>query len=172
MIMPFTVNINGDFAPELVGSLANAFQQIPQGTQRLIININSGGGAVLSAIAVYNMIKQMPYTVETHNMSDVSSAAILPFLAGSIRTAEPISRFMFHPFVINGDGAMSYATVMEKLKILEADLENYAKIVRTEAPAFCAAYDIIDVLKNQTIIITNAEEGRRLGILTENAAKL
>lgn len=44
MIMPFTVNINGDFAPELVGSLANAFQQIPQGTQRLIININSGGG--------------------------------------------------------------------------------------------------------------------------------
>ena len=104
--------------------------------------------------------------METHNLGEVSSAAILIYLAGSVRTTESVFKFMFHPFTITGDGSMSYASVMEKIRILDSDLESYAAIIKKESPAFCEVYDIIEVLKNQTVIINSAQEGISLGILT------
>ena len=160
-----TININGDISNDLIGNLFNVFGNILPDTQKVVININSGGGAVPSAVTAYNMIKALPYQVETHNMGEVSSAAILIYLAGKIRTTEPVFKFMFHPFMIGGQGPMSYASVMEKLKILESDLKNYAAIVAKEIPAFCRDYDIDDVLKNQTVIVSDPDEAQRLGIL-------
>lgn len=164
--MTHELNLLGDINPDVVNNLHNALNSIPPGTSKVKLNIGSGGGMVTSAVIAYNLLKKVPLPLETHNLGDVSSASILLYLAGSIRTAEPVFKFMFHPFVIGADSSMSISGVNEKMRILEADLENYAKIVEKEAPAFAKAYDVLDVLKHQTVIITDPSEGIRLGILT------
>ena len=166
------LNLLGDINPEVVNNLHNALTSIPPDTDKLVLNIGSGGGMVTSAVIAYNLLKKLPFPLETHNLGDVSSAAILLYLAGSIRTAEPVFKFMFHPFVIGADNSMSVSSVTEKMKILEADLENYAKIVKKEAPAFAKEYDVIDILKHQTVIITEPSEGLRLGILTPTPVRI
>lgn len=163
--MSYSINLLGDLTGEVLNELSNLLNSLPQDAREVILNISSGGGPVTIGVTMYNLLRKCRVPVHTHNMGEVSSAAILPYLAGTIRTAEPISKFMFHPFAIMGEGNMPYAAVNEKLNILESDLKNYAAIIKKEAPAFCEKYNIMDVLKYQTVIISEQRECAELGIL-------
>lgn len=167
--MTFDINIMGDITPDLPKRINDMLHQLPTEATKLRVNINSGGGGVTFAVTVYNILKRCRVPVETHNMGEVSSAAILVYLAGSVRTAEPVFKFMFHPFSISAEGSMSVADVMEKIHVLESDLKNYVKIVEKESPAFVREYDVTGILKHQTVIITDPSEALRLGIITPPA---
>lgn len=165
--MPLVAELYGDLSGDALHFLVELRNNIPPNAKELILNISSSGGPVTIGVTMYNMIRQFPIPVHTHNMGEVSSAAILPFLAGKVRTAEPISKFMVHPFAIMGENNMPYAAVNEKINILDSDLKNYAAIMEKEAPAFCKKYDIMDILKHQTVILSEKNECIELGILTE-----
>ena len=45
---------------------------------------------------------------------------------------------------------------------------DYASIVKKEIPSFCKTHDIMDILKHQTLILTDNIECKRLDIITEN----
>ena len=67
-------------------------QKTPIWKQRIIeckFRSTVGGKVILP----YNYLKTLPYIVHTRNIGYVESAAILPFLAGRIRSAEPMSKF-------------------------------------------------------------------------------
>ena len=165
--MVYKYNYFGDINNDFINALSKSIGALPKDAEGLFINISSCGGSVSSGVTAYNILKGLSIPVHTHNLGEVSSAAILPYLAGSTRTMEGIAKFMFHPFAISG-GNMSYSEVIEKLKILESDLENYASIVKKEIPSFCKTHDIMDILKHQTLILTDNIECKRLGIITEN----
>lgn len=76
---------------------------------------------------------------------------------------------MFQPFSIRAEGNLSYPAVEEKMSILEKDLRSYATIVEQEAPAFAAEHDMIHLLKYETVILSDPDECRTPGILTEEA---
>ena len=143
-------------------NIVNSFKAMPA---ELIISISSGGGSVIHGITAYNYLKKLPCKVHTHNMGEVSSAAILPFLAGSVRTADKVAKFMFHPVTIGINEQMSHPRFAELLSMLERDINNYAEIVKREVPTLCEEHDIESVLKHDTLVLTPAE-GLACGLLT------
>jgi ATP-dependent protease ClpP protease subunit len=71
------------------------------------ICISSNGGASDQALYVYDIIKALPITVNTHAISSVQSAALIVFMAGQRRTASPGANFLFHDTVFNPVGGAS-----------------------------------------------------------------
>lgn len=129
------------------------------------INISSGGGDVRSGITAYNYLKQLPCLVHTHNLAEVSSAAILPYLAGNIRTADEISRFFFHPATFPLNESCSYPRLQEVLSLIDGDIRRYAQIVEKELPRFCKDHVIMDVLTHSSVAVSPAY-GYECGLLT------
>lgn len=60
------------------------------------VHINSYGGSVAAGWAIYNTLKQSGKKIHTYADGFVCSAAIYPFLAGSVRTASALSAFYLH----------------------------------------------------------------------------
>lgn len=54
------------------------------------------GGTVMNCLNLYNMLKNMPFKLITHNVGNVDSIGNAVFLAGEERYACPTSTFMFH----------------------------------------------------------------------------
>ncbi len=119
----------------------------------LTINISSLGGSVYSGITIYNLLKQMPFPITTHNLGEVASSAILLYLAGTTRTAETISKFMIHPLSIGVNGDLPYYKVQELLNNIDADITNYLNIVNKETNNFNGLYDIEHYLKNDSLAL-------------------
>lgn len=131
------------------------------------INISSGGGSVRSGITAYNYLKNLPCLVHTHNLGEVSSAAILPFLAGKFRSADEISKFLFHPVTFNLNENISYPRLNEILSIFDGELHDYARIVKQEIPVFCTDHDIMTLLTHDTLTVT-PPYGYECGLLTSH----
>lgn len=58
--------------------------------------MSSGGGDIIPAFALYNDLKGLETDLHTHNAGAIDSAAILPYVAGTRRTASASSGFFFH----------------------------------------------------------------------------
>ena len=117
----------------------------------LTINISSLGGATASGITIYNYLKRQPFHITTHNLGEVSSSAILLYLAGASRSTEAISKFMIHPVQINGGNDLPYHKVEELLKIVDTDIKNYAEIVNKETNSLNGKFDIDSCLREPLI---------------------
>ena len=161
----FTITHVGPIDENFVNAIINIVNSFKSMPDELIISISSGGGSVMHGITAYNYLKSLPCIVHTHNMGEVSSSAILPYLAGSVRSADRIAKFMFHPVTVGLNEQMTYPKFQELLSMLEKDINNYAAIVQKEAPVLCSRHDIISVLKHDTLVLTPAE-GLELGLLT------
>jgi len=147
-------------------ALRNFIESQNEQITSLVINISSLGGSVTSGVTMYNYIKQQNFTVITHNLGEVSSAAILLYLAGSIRTASSISKFMFHPIKIGFGGDLPYYQVEEILKNIDADINNYAKIVNIETQSLNGIYDVDKYLRTDSLTLT-PEDAHKCGIITK-----
>ena len=123
----------------------------------LTININSTGGSVSEGIAAYNIIKQLPCKVVTHNLGEVSSAAILLYMAGNIRTASDISKFLIHPVKMGINENCNYYRLKELYANLEADINRYFSVLITEIPNITQIYDIENFLKHDSLVLSKKE---------------
>lgn len=135
--------------------------------EHLQINICSLGGSMHSAITIYNFLKKMPFTITTHNLGEVTSAAVLLFLSGNIRTAENISKFVIHPIKFAMNSNYSYFQVEEILKTLNADIKNYASIVNHETNSLNGIYNVEDILKGSSIALL-PKSALKCGIITQS----
>lgn len=52
--------------------------------KHLQLNISSLGGSMPHAIAIYNFLKNMPFSIKTHNLAEVTSAAVILYLVQRI----------------------------------------------------------------------------------------
>lgn len=161
----FTINLVGQIDDSAVKSVQNLVASCSPAPDCLLLNISSTGGNVSSGIALYNYLKSLSFPIHTHNLGEVSSTAILPYLAGSVRTTEPVSKFMFHQMEVTIQGSVPYPKLNELLLILETDVKNYAAIVEVELPDFAKEHDIVSLLKTSCFVLT-ANEARECGLTT------
>jgi hypothetical protein len=148
-----TCNLSGDnsmadhhilFVGEIDGNTANKFtaallNQILQQPTNVIIGINSGGGNVVSGIAMYNTMLAMPYPIVTHNIGSVDSIATVVFLGGAQRYSCAASTFMFHGvgFTANAGQRLEENNLKAFLDTVLADHKQFLASslpVRTDTP--------------------------------------
>lgn len=163
--MTFTITHVGSIDDGFVNGLQSVVTSNSHRIDSLLLNISSLGGSVTAGIAAYNYLKSLPFKVHTHNLGEVSSAAILPYLAGNIRTTEPISKFVIHPVEISLTESAPFFKVQELLSSLSVDIDNYAMIVETEAPEIKKELDVSDLLKHNSFVISS-DEALRFGLIT------
>lgn len=130
----------------------------------LRLNIQSFGGSVTGAVAMYNYLKTLPFDIETHNLGEVTSAAVLLYLAGNVRTAERYSKFVIHPISFPASGNLSYFQVQEIANTLEKDIALYASIVNRETDSLRRVHNIEEILKGKSIALT-PEAAQKCGIV-------
>lgn len=91
---------------------------ITEDTAEIHVHIASHGGDMLTGIAMYHMLKNHPAKVFTYNLSHVSSAATLPFLAGDVRVMPEGTMSLIHnPWscgCFNGNEAAAFKATMDK----------------------------------------------------------
>ncbi len=63
---------------------------------RLVLRINSNGGSMETAIALYSYFRNLPIGLTTVGYGFVESAAVYVFLAGKERICMPETRFFIH----------------------------------------------------------------------------
>lgn len=132
----------------------------------LTLNICSLGGNVASGIGMYNFLKNLSFPIHTHNMGEVTSAAILPYLSGKIRTAEPISKFMLHPITIGINSELPYHKVQEILRGIDLDIKNFGKIISTETNSLNGQCNIENLLKSDSLVL-DLSAAYKYGIVTK-----
>lgn len=163
--MDYQITHVGPIDDAFVTSIQQIILSYSEQPDSLCLNISSGGGSVISGITAYNFLKQLPYPVRCHNLGEVSSAAILPYLAGVVRTAESISKFMIHPVEFPLNDSMPFFKVEETLSILSKDIENYAAIVNHEIPDFSQHHNVVELLKHKSLVLSPTE-AFAVGIVT------
>jgi ATP-dependent Clp protease protease subunit len=95
--------------------------QIRNGTQKITILISSPGGDTPSALAAYNILRNMPVEITTFNIGNVDSAAMLLYCAGHNRYSMPGpgTRFLIH-----GNAMTLSAGVPFSVSILDAQIQQ------------------------------------------------
>lgn len=161
-----TYNLIEDICDASTDRLINCILSIKNPIDCLKLNISSLGGSVSAAITAYNFLKKAPFKVVTHNLGEVTSAAILLYLSGSERTAEKISKFVIHPVKSRTEGNLSYYQIQELVQLLDADIKNYATIVNQETNYLNGLYNLEEYLSGKSLTLF-PESAYACGIITK-----
>jgi ATP-dependent protease ClpP protease subunit len=161
----FMAEIIPQTAESLMATLANlANNQVKE----VYLLFSSQGGDVRSGIALYNMLKAMPFNLITHNVGNVDSIGNVVFLAGKERYATSFSTFMFHGvgFDINQRVRFEEKLLKERLDGLLADQKRIGAVIaantqlsrndiakffregQTKDAAFAASHGIINQVRD------------------------
>ena len=90
--------------------------------------IQSPGGAVDTALALYNILTRGTIEVRTYNVGSVDSAAVLVFLAGKQRFASPDATFTMHKTVVQFGMTTAARVVARAVKTKRLDEASEAII--------------------------------------------
>ena len=165
--MHFSIDFTGPTDEHNFSNLKSFIENQNQKSKikRILLNIYSLGGSVSGAVAIYNYLKALPFEIQTHNCGEVTSGAILIYLAGVKRTSENYSKFTIHPVALSLNGSYSHFQLKEFTDTLNADIKLYASIVNKETNNLCGDYDVEDLLKGKSVTLF-PDEARHCGIIT------
>ena len=131
-----------------------------QGVNEINVHVDSYGGSVSAAWAIYNVLRDFPGTVNSFADGFVASAAVYPFLAGKNRKANPMSAFFLHQAWTRAAGNA------DELRKAANDIEKFNSI---GLEAFDAAgidkERVLQLEKDETWL--SAAEAYDLGLATE-----
>jgi ATP-dependent protease ClpP protease subunit len=134
----------------------------------LMILFSSFGGQPREGVALYNFISQLPVPVHMHNMGHVESAAIPIFLAGKRRTAEPISRFLFHSYNWTfGPGTVRLPDINEASKQLSNEANLTVEIIKKECNVPDDIVGLIGAGATPGTRLVDAAEAKDFGLIHE-----
>ena len=124
------------------------------------VYINSYGGSVSEAWAMYNALRRHPAKVVTYGEGFVASAALYPFLAGDERYASSMSAYYLHEVMVYADG---YAKDM-RAAAEEADMLTTIGIGAFVEQAGMREETVRELMANETWLAPG--EALELGIAT------
>ncbi|WP_184446461.1 ATP-dependent Clp protease proteolytic subunit [Rhodospirillum centenum] len=133
-----------------------------EGVEHIHLGIGSGGGGIVAGLAAFNQLRGLPLRFTTYNLGSVDSVAILPFLLGRERVADPWSTFLFHgvswAFAANGEVAPS------QVADAHACIASHERVL-SGITAACTGLPLEDVRRMRAAsTIVAAEEAVALGI--------
>lgn len=130
------------------------------GVSEINVHVDSYGGSVSAAWAIYNVLKDFPGTVNSFADGFVASAAVYPFLAGKNRRANPMSAFFLHQAWISAAGNA------DELRKAADDVEKFNSIgLEAFAAAGIDKERVLQLEKDETWL--TAAEAYDLGLATE-----
>lgn len=139
------IDIKGDIGPATEKAVVAALKGAPA-ARTIWLVVDSLGGDVAAAVAIYRALREHPAKVITNVYRDCASAAVLPYLAGDIRNAHSAARFMLHAAAIPLQGKGRWTAARYELHaaaIRDADDAARAIILdRTGMPAAVLAAEM------------------------------
>lgn len=164
----FSAEINVSTTESLIATLANLSNQ---GVQHVYLLLSTPGGAVMSGMTLYNVLRAMPFDLTIHNVGNVDSIGNAVFLAGKHRYATPQATFMFHGVAFPGaqgqafdekllrerlDGVLSdqrrIGEVIEQHTRLSGEqIANLFREAQTKDAAYAVGCGIIDEIRDVQI---------------------
>lgn len=155
---------SGDFGVDLK-SLPVAELQALTKDDKVIVNINSVGGAVYEGYAIYDFLKTLDASIETRVVGSAMSIASFIFLAGDTRVMTENSTLMMHlPHngIPQGGNSQQIKQVANHLEGLEDKMiASYSRYL----PKDTSKEDVRAMLKAETFV--NAKEAKDLGLATK-----
>lgn len=131
-----------------------------EGVEEVNVHVDSYGGSVSAAWAIYNVLKDYPGTVNSYADGFVASAAVYPFLAGKRRAANPMSAFFLH------QAWTAVAGNADELRKAADDIEKFNDIgLEAFAAAGIDRERVLQLEKDETWL--SAAEAYDLGLATE-----
>jgi len=94
VIIHFTGNVTYLSALQLVVMVQEYFRR---GYRKFVMPIQTGGGAVLSAMYAHETLSRMPIEFSTVAIGNVDSSGVYLYCLGDKRYAAPGASFLFHP---------------------------------------------------------------------------
>ncbi len=128
---------------------------------RIVLVINSAGGAVIDTLFTYSFLRSLPVQLSTHAQAVIASAATILFLAGDDRTADTKTLFLFHPTQVPLGGLMNEQQMQEQATQLRAVDDRIGQIYR-ERTKF--TQDQVEQFQRREVIYT-AEQAKELGVV-------
>jgi ATP-dependent protease ClpP protease subunit len=121
-----SIYLIGDVDPNLVGEFLSALKEADSTEGDLDIYIASDGGWAEGGIAMYDAIRACKNLINTIAVGAVSSAAVLPFVAGDTRAMYKGARMFLHPLSLHEihGGSLS----IDVLKSTVKEMENLERI--------------------------------------------
>lgn len=130
----------------------------------VVLHIDSRGGYVEEAWAMYNVLRNSGKNITTVNDGFVASAAIYPYIAGKTRQASSASLFFFHRVLGGADG---YADDLRKAAD-EIDKLTAVGIKAISEATGVAENEIEKLMDGETWL--DAYDAVELGIATETVS--
>ena len=126
----------------------NHYKAGPNAKQKVTVSMNTPGGSVYDALALYDLIKtyRKSFPIHIHVAGLCMSAGVVILQAGSKRTAAPHSTFLVHEVASNNVGYQTVTQQAGELKesmrlqklmneiIREHSLLNFTKLRRNRGP--------------------------------------
>jgi ATP-dependent Clp protease, protease subunit len=122
----FSAGINQESTDALIATMAECSKQRATAVHLLI---SSGGGSIMHAINLFNLLRGLPFKLITHNVGNVDSAGNVIFLAADERYACQPSTFMFHGVGREFSGVLKTKDAREILASLQADESRISSII-------------------------------------------
>lgn len=140
-------------------------KKIKEKTERLHLMLSSPGGTVFHGISIYNFLKGAPIEIYTYNFGQVDSIGVVIFCAGTRRFSVPHARFLIHGVQANfiGNQALNEKDLEERLKALQIDYKNIARIIADTAQK--SADKVISDMNNRTTL--DPQEAKDYGLVHE-----
>ena len=130
--LSFSSEVSQKTTEALLGTCADLANK---GADTVHLPLSTPGGNVLNGITVYNVLREMPFKLITHNVGGVNSIGNVVFLAGEERYAVPDSTFMFHGvgFDVTQPTRFEEKLLRERLDNVESDQRKIAAIINERA---------------------------------------
>jgi ATP-dependent protease ClpP protease subunit len=164
----FTAEINPSTSESLIATMT---QCANQGVKEVYLVLSTPGGTVMNGLAIYNVLRGMPFKVTTHNAGNVDSIGNAVFLAGETRYAAPHSTFMFHGVGVDAGAGVRLeekllrerldsiladqkrigAIIQERSQLTSEQVEALFREAQTKDAAYAASTGIVDEIRDVQI---------------------
>jgi ATP-dependent Clp protease, protease subunit len=126
-------------------------------------SMSSGGGDIISAFAAFNELKGLPLKVTTHNAGAIDSAAIMPFMVGSRRTASHSSAFFFHQlqWTFASNANLTMTTINDATKWLGTYENLMAEFVSDQSEL--EKSEVLKMMREGTSVLST--EAKAMGLI-------
>lgn len=138
---------------------------IGNGATHLNLHISSTGGDTVAGFTAYNFLKSLPIPVTTHNISNIESMANIIFMAGSVRKANPMSRFLLHPLHWGFNGQVDHSRLTEWSACLNDDLKRFTDIMELETNGIKSVEQWSEIVTSATV--ANPHTAADMGMVHE-----
>jgi ATP-dependent protease ClpP protease subunit len=142
---------------------------IPKGLRVVHLVVGTGGGSIADALLAYGLLRALPVTLITYNLSTIASAGTIIYLTGEKRIATPNAFFLFHQVRENFSkppASMTLDEFTEAKASLAMDAERMEEIYRQRTSLTPAQIEEF----RQHAVFFDAAAAHNAGIVQEVAA--